>query len=479
MKTIVAKLYLKNGLYGLMLLGLAGGCMVVGPDYVSPATDDAVPPAWTAENINMTDTNPPALAQWWTQLGDPVLDTLIETALVDNLDLEQARSRVREVRAQRGIETSARFPVLIGSGAATAVKEGSKPSGELYAAGFDAAWEIDLFGRVTRRIEAATADAQATVESQRAVRVSMLAELALNYIEYRAYEKREEIARSNVETLQQTLTIVRVRNDSGLADALQLAQAESNLATEQSRLPPLETGRDRSAYRLAVLVGQRPGTLSELLATQQPVPAPSPQVAVGIPADLLRRRPDLRRAERELAAQSARVGVATADLYPRFSLNGNLQFGAADVANLFDDASRSVGIGPTFSWNIFSAGSVRNNIRVQDERQVQALLHYEQTVLLALEETENAMVAHARGQERRRKLAKAVAAAQRAADLAESLYLDGLKDFLNVLDTQRVLFTAEDQLVLSTAEVAADLVRLYKALGGGWSEPAGTLNEIE
>ena len=454
----------------LLIAALIAGCMTVGPDHVSPATDAAVPPAWFSEDPSMTGTNALALAQWWTQLDDPVLDTLVEAALGGNLDLEQARSRVREARAQRGIETAARFPSLAGGGSVAAVKEGSQPSGELYTTGFDAAWEIDLFGRVTRRIEAATADAQARVEAQRAVRVSLLAELALNYIEYRAYEKRTELARGNIDTLEQTLDIVRVRHESGLADELQLAQAESNLAAEQSRMPPLETGRDRAAHRLAVLVGQRPGTLAELLATRESMPSASPQVAVGIPADLLRRRPDLRRAESELAAQSARVGVATAELYPRFSLNGNLNFGASDAGDLFDGASRSAGIGPAFSWNIFNAGSVRNNIRVQNERQRQALLRYEQTVLLALEETENAMVAQFRGQERRRTLEAAVTAARRAADLAESLYLDGLKDFLQVLDTQRVLFTVEDQFVLSDAEVAANLVRLYKALGGGWAE---------
>jgi NodT family efflux transporter outer membrane factor (OMF) lipoprotein len=455
----------------LILAGLTHGCIVVGPDYVSPATDESVPPKWLSVEPGMTDTNTTMLTQWWREMNDPVLTTLVETALAGNLDLEQARSQVREARAQRGIETAARFPSLTGSGSAAAVKEGSKPSGELYAVGFDAAWELDLFGRVTRRIEASTADAQARVEAQRGVRVSLLAELALNYIEYRAYEKRIGIARGNIGALQQTLDIVRARYESGLAEELQLARAESNLATEQSRVPPLEAGRDRAAHRLAVLTGQRPGTLSVLLAEQHPVPAPSPEVAVGIPADLLRRRPDLRRAERELAAQSARVGVAKADLYPRFSFSGNLQFGTNDAAKLFDDASRTSGIGPAFSWNIFSAGSVRNNIRVQNERQRQALLHYEQTVLLALEETENAMTALASEQERRRTLAEAVASARRAAALAESLYLDGLRDFLHVLDTQRVLFAAEDQFVLSKAAIASDLVRLYKALGGGWTEP--------
>lgn len=400
----------------LLLMALVAGCMTVGPDHVSPATDDAAPSAWVASTASEFGTNAPAVERWWTRLNDPVLTTLAEQAVASNLDLEQARSRVREARARRGIETASRFPALNVTGSATAIKEGSAPSGELYATGFDAVWEVDLFGRVTRRIEAATADAEAQVEAQRAVRVSLLAEVALNYVEYRAFSKRLEVARANVDTLHKTLDVVTTRVEHELADHLQLAQAESNLAAEQSRVPPLELGRERAAHRLAVLVGQRPGALTDLLAPPHPVPVPPPQIAIGIPADLLRRRPDLRRTERELAAQSARVGVAMADLYPRFTFNGALNFAAADGSDLFREASRSARIGPAFRWNIFNAGSVRSNIRVQNEKQKQALLRYEQTVLLALEETENAMTAYVREQERRETLTQAVTAARRAAE---------------------------------------------------------------
>lgn len=459
----------------LLMAALTAGCLTVGPDHVSPATDDATPTEWAASVAAELGTNAPALDRWWTDLGDPVLATLIEQALADSLDLEQARSRVREARARRGIETAQRFPTQTASGVATINKEGADSSAELYATGFDAAWELDLFGRVTRRIEAATADVQAQVEAQHAVQVSLLGELALNYVEFRAFEKRLEVAHANVDTLRKTLQVVTTRYEHELADRLQLAQAESNLASEQSRIPPLETGRERAAHRLAVLVGKRPGALSDLLQPRLPVPVPPPRVAIGIPADLLRRRPDLQRAEQELAAQSARVGVAMADLYPRFTFNGTLNFAAADGSDLFREASRSFSFGPAFSWNILNTGSVRSNIRVQNEKQKQALLHYEHTVLLALEETENAMTAYVREQERREALSQAVIAARRAAELAESLYRDGLRDFIHVLDAQRVFFAAEDQLVLSDAEVTANLIRLYKALGGGWSVSAAQL----
>ena len=452
----------------LSFLGLTSGCMVVGPNYVSPATEGAAPDEWVSAVAEGITTESAELAQWWTLLDDPVLDTLVDAALVGNLDLEQAHSRVREARARRGIAASARLPDMGASGSAASVREGTQSTGERYTIGFDAAWEIDLFGRVTRSIEAATADVQAQIEAGRGARVSLLAELALSYVEYRSYEKRLHLAHANVQTLERTLDIVNARFESELADRLQIAQAESNLGAGRSRIPPLETGLRRAAYRLAVLVGRRPGALADILEPERPIPAPPATLAIGIPADLLRRRPDLRLAERELAAQSARVGVAIADLYPRFSFNGMLQFSAADVSTLMDDAGRSSRIGPAFSWRVFNAGSVRNNIRVQSEKQEQALLQYEQTVLLALEETENAMVAYIHEQTRRQTLAEAAAAARRAAELAESLYQDGLKDFIHVLDAQRIRVDAEDRLAISEAEVVANLIRLYKALGGGW-----------
>jgi outer membrane protein, multidrug efflux system len=460
----------KGGLLTLLcILTAVTGCMVVGPDYTPPQTGDGLD-YWSRSDRAGAHSGSPQLDEWWQKLDDPILTGLINDALAANPDLERARSRVREARARRGMETAARFPMMDAQGAAETTKVGTAPNGELYNAGFDASWELDLFGGVTRRIEAATADLEAITEARRNVRISLLAEVALNYVEYRSLQRRIELAEGNVETQRKTLELVRTRYEGGYGKRLEVDQATTNLETSRARIPPLKTARERAAHRLAVLIGERPGQVADRLAPDKPVPHPPVRLVVGIPADLLRRRPDIRQAERELAAQSARVGVAVADLYPRFTLNGTLQFSTTDFTTLFDDTSRSAGIGPAFSWNIFSGGSIRNNITVQDEKQKQALLHYENTVLQALEEVENAMTAYAHEQQRRQTLEKAGAAAQNNVEQAQMLYKDGVEGFLQVLDAQRVLFDAQDQLAASTAEVTSNLIRLYKALGGGWAE---------
>lgn len=456
------------GSMGLFLvLVLTNGCMVVGPDYRQPDKYERME-TWANPGQAGMSTNTPDLQEWWRRLGDPVLDDLIDEALGANLDLEQARSRVREARAQRGIQSAARFPTLDASGSAAKIKKGEASSDELYSSGFDASWELDLFGSVTRRIEAASADVQAMTEARRNVRISLVAELALNYVEYRSFQKRLKLARANVEAQRQTLELVRAKYSAQTAGRLEVEQAKTNLESTRSSIPPLQTGRERSAHRLAVLAGKRPGQIGGLLQKEQPVPAAPANIATGIPADLLRRRPDIRRAERELAAQSARIGIAMADLYPRFTLNGTLQFESSESSDLFDTGNRFGSIGPTFKWSIFNAGSIRNNIEIQTEKQRQALLEYEQTILRALEETENAMTAYARENERRQSLRKAATAARNATGQAELLYQEGIEDFLQVLDAQRVLFDAEDRLATSNAEVVSNLIRLYKALGGGW-----------
>jgi NodT family efflux transporter outer membrane factor (OMF) lipoprotein len=440
----------------------------VGPDYTppEPSTD---PGQWQQPPEYGLVVSQADISEWWQVFDDPRLNELVNRGRSGNLDLDLARSRVREARAARGIETAARFPALTATGSAAKVKEGDQPTAELYATDFDAAWELDIFGRVSRRIEASTADMQSSIEALRGVQVSLVAEIALNYVEVRSFQNRIRVAEANVEAQQKTLRVVTDRFELQLANSLEVEQAKSNLASSRSRLPPLESGLQQAMNRLAVLVGEKPGVLNNFLKEASPMPAAPPEIAIGIPADLIRRRPDIRKAERELAAQSARVGVATADLYPRFTFNGTLQFSAANASSLFDSMSRLLNIGPAFQWNIFNAGSVRSNINVQSERQNQALIQYEQTILQALEEVENAMVAYARELDRRESLKRAVAAVRKSSDLAESLYKDGLRDFIYVLDAQRGLFAAEDNLAVSNAEVTANLIRLYKALGGGWN----------
>ena len=448
---------------------LIAGC-AAGPDYAPPEPPPD-PLQWRSPTDHGLAASTADIREWWRFFDDAGLNALVDRGLSGNLDLAQARSRVREARATRGIETAGRFPSLGAAGSAARVKEGEASSTELYAAEFDAAWEIDLFGRASRRIEAAEADMGASIEAMRGVQVSLAAEIALNYVEVRALQNRIRVAEANVRTQQETFEVVSDRYDLQLAGGLEVAQAESNLSDSRARIPPLNAGLRRAMNRLAVLLGENPGTLNDRLRPPGDVPAAPPEIAIGIPADLMRRRPDIRRAERELAAQSARVGAATAELYPRFTFNGTLQFAAADASNLFSAMSRLLSIGPAFQWNVFNAGSVRRNIEVRTERREQALLNYEQTVLRALEEVENAMTDYARELDRRAHLEKAAAAARNAAETAESLYKDGLRDYIYVLDAQRAQFTMEDRLATSNADVAANLIRLYKALGGGW-DPA-------
>lgn len=448
-------------------------CLVVacavGPDYSGPPQLGYDLTTWQQESPAAVAADPTALGHWWSSFDDETLEKLIHQTLAANHDLAQAASRVREARAQRRQVGATAWPSLDLSGSAVRRKQGEADSESLYISGLDASWELDIFGRVQRSREAARADALAALESGRALRVSLLAEVALNYVDLCAFQTRLRLAAANVERQQQTYNLIKKRLELGLASELELREGESTLANTRAQIPPIEAGLRRAIHRLAVLVGKQPGALDQFLEEVGDIPVARLDIAIGIPADLLRRRPDIRQAERQLAAQTARIGVATADLYPRFTLNGTLSFQATDTADLFTSMSRAGSFGPAFQWNIFNAGSVRSNITVQNERQRQALLNYEKSVLLALEEVENAMVSYARELDRRRELQRAVVASRQSVRLARVMYMDGLRDFSHVLDSQRNLFLQEDQLAESHAAVTAHLIRLYKALGGGWA----------
>jgi NodT family efflux transporter outer membrane factor (OMF) lipoprotein len=296
----------------------------------------------------------------------------------------------------------------------------------------------------------------------------LLAEVARNYVEVRGFQRRLAIAQENLKAQQDTLELTRARFNAGLTSELDVTQAASQLATTQSQIPPLETTLKQGIHQLGVLLGQAPGVLLEELSTAAPIPTVPPEVPVGLPAELLRRRPDIRRAERQLAAATARIGVAEANLYPKLSLTGSLGLESLNLGDLPKGASRFWAVGPTLSWPIFDAGRIRANIAVQDARTDQQFSTYQQTVLTALEEVENALVAYSREQVRRAQLVEAVEANQQAVALANDLYRNGLSTFLNVLDSERALFSSQSDLAQSKAIVSTDVVALYKALGGGW-----------
>jgi NodT family efflux transporter outer membrane factor (OMF) lipoprotein len=327
---------------------------------------------------------------------------------------------------------------------------------------------VDVFGGVRRSVEAADADLSASREDLHGVLVSLVAETALNYVEARTFQTRLAVAQANIKTQEESYDLTRSRFEAGLSDELAVHQARYNLESSRSQLPTLRTGLEAAKNRLAVLLGMEPGALHPELAESRPIPVIPATLAVGVPAEALRQRPDVRQAERRLAARSARVGVATADLYPKFRLSGSIGLQSTRAEDLLEYGSRTWRIGPSVSWNLFDAGAVRRNIEVQSALQEQALIQYEASILGALEEVENALVAYAGEQLRRASLVSATEAAQSATRMAQDRYKAGLVDFSSVLDSQRSLLSFEDNLAQSDGVVTANLVRLYKALGGGW-----------
>lgn len=417
------------------------------------------------------------LAAWWQTLAEPLLTDLMQRAATGNRDLAQAEARVREARARRGISDADRYPTLQASAGATrrtsSEETGSGSTSQLYNAGFDARWELDIFGGKRRALEAATANLEASEYDLHNVLVSLLAEVALNYIDTRAFQARLAVAEANLRSQRETFDIARWRAEAGLATQRDVEQATLNLEQTRAQIPALRTGIAQAANRIAVLLGQNPGTLDDVLAAPRAIPAAPSAIALGVPADALRRRPDVQRAERKLAAQTAQIGVATAAQYPNFVLTGSIGLEALRAGRLLNAGALATSLGASIGGTVFDAGRLRQNVAVQNALQQQALGLYEAAVLSSLEEVENALVAYAAEQQRREALAAAAGAARNAAELASFQYSSGLVDFQVVLDTQRSLLSLEDQLAASQGTVTSNVVRLYKALGGGWTPLAG------
>ncbi len=454
---------------------LAAGC-AVGPNYAPPEPE--VPDRWHEELARGLAEGQAPLQTWWTTLDDPMLDSLVERAVAGNLDLKRAVARVDEARARRGIARGQWFPTLdsLSSYSREKISEEAFPipgiggnAQNRYTVGLDASWEIDFFGRIRRSTESANASLEATVEDYRDALVLLLAEVGLAYVDVRSFQQRIDYARSNVRTQQGSLRLTRDRNAAGLVSDLDVRQAELNLATTEALIPSLQIGLTLAIHRLGVLLGQHPSALRAELETPTPIPSPPSEILVGLPTELLRQRPDLRSAERQLAAQTAQIGVAKADLYPRFALLGTFAFDALDAAKLFTGDASAFSFGPAVRWNLFDGGRIRANVKAQESLTEQALLGYEQTLLLALEEVEDAFVAYVQENERRDTLQRSVTAAGAAVKLVNTLYRTGLTNFQNVLDTERSLFQQQDQLAQSEGQVTQNLIQIYRALGGGWS----------
>lgn len=466
------------------LLLFAVGC-TVGPSYQRP--DLSMPLTWKEARESGVDTRSAELAQWWTAFNDPLLNSLIERAVQSNLDVRLAEARIREARALQAITAAGAWPTVDVSGSyarnrisknalsfpspaggAPSAGPGGDLEHNLFKTGFDASWEIDLFGGVRRSVEAAEANVDASVEDRRDALVTLLGDVANNYIDLRGLQRRLAVAHASLKSQEEILDLTRVRYRAGLANDLEVAQAEAQVATTAAQIPTLESSLRRAAYRLDVLLGLEPGALSAELSNEALIPALPPEVLVGLPSELLRRRPDIRRAERQLAAATAQIGAATADLFPKFLLTGSGGLQSFSASDWFTSGSRFWSVGPTVRWPIFDAGRIRANIEVRNAQQEQALRRYEKTVLTALQEVESSLVNYSKEQARHRSLVEAVTANRRAVEVANELYLRGLGDFLNVLDAQRSLLLAESDQAQSEATMASNLVSLYKALGGGW-----------
>jgi NodT family efflux transporter outer membrane factor (OMF) lipoprotein len=462
----------------LLLLGLGaavllGGC-AVGPDYQPPPTAAAASfgnGSQTNFSLAATETN------WWRVFNDATLSRLVEQAIATNQDLRIATARVREARALRSGTLLEAFPIVHANAAwtkSTASKDAlhgvprDLRENELYNAGFDATWELDIFGRVRRSVEAATADVRALEANQRDVLVSVIAEVARNYFELRGAQHELEVARNNAENQRETLDITDAKLRAGRATELDVARARAQLNATLALIPPFETSVKRAIYRLGVLTGQPPTTLEGELAARQPLPALPPLVHIGTPEQLLRRRPDVRVAEQFLAAATARIGVETADLFPRVTFNGRAAFEASELSGLAAAGADTYAFGPRISWAALDLGRVRARIHAARARADAELAFYEKSVLTALEETEGALVAFGRAQARRDYLRDSARSAETAVALANDRYRSGIADFLQVLDAQRTQLVIQEQLAVSETQCATTLVAVYKALGGGW-----------
>ena len=459
------------------------GC-AVGPDYREPRI--AVESRWSEAP---TSSNPAlslaAQDKWWLTFKDSELTSLMDRAVKANLDIQLSEAKVREARATKRIQAAPLWPELdatasysrtlqsqnafqsIGAPLSAGYTVSAQPT-NLYEPGFDASWEIDVFGGTRRSVESAQASYRAAIYDRDDVLLTLLGEVASDYIDLRSYQKQLEVTQSNLDAQASVLRLTRDRFEGGLASDLDVAQQEAQVAGTASQIPTLETSCRQSIHRLSILLDEQPGALSEELSPAAAIPGAVPQLPLGLPSELLRRRPDIRRDERKLAAAVANIGVATADLFPKFSLTGAAQLQSVSMSTLFSQGSLYWTFGPTVTWPIFQGGKILANIDKTDAQKEEALITYRQTILNALEEVENDIVAFDRERQRYDRLLAEVSASRRALDLSTELYMGGLKNFLDVLDAQRTLLSSENDLAASQGAVSKDFVALEKALGGGW-----------
>ena len=413
-----------------------------------------------------------ALAHWWTVFNDPVLTSLEERAQKSNFDLRTALSSIEQARANRLSASGSFLPSVTASGSGSGSRGSSRSGGQVShsnSAEIDASWEPDFFGKVRKSVGAYDADIQTAQENLRNTMVSLTAEVAVDYVDLRSYQSQMAVTESNLAKYRETYEMTVAKRDSGLSTDLDVSQALETVRSTEATIPTLEINAQQMKNALAILLAQRPGSLDSELSEVKPIPVIPAEVAVGIPGDLVRRRPDVRSAERQVVAQSLRVGVAKANLYPTFTLSGTFLFSAQNILNVLTPASLGSSIAGSISQTILNRRSLKGNLKLQRALLDQYEVSYDSTLLGAVKDVENSLLAFGKDQARRDSLSSASQSAEEAAEMSRELYSSGLKDFLTVLDSERTLLSVQNSLVQSDATVDTDLIQLYKALGGGWN----------
>ncbi len=478
---------------------LLAGC-TVGPDFETPSW--LSPASWFAKKAEPIPSEPsipvaePIDPTWWKLFDDPQLTGLVQRVADENLDVQVATARLAESRAELAVVGSAQFPTLngnasythqkasnvgvfanapnaLGANGASGNTAGGLRSGNLqpfnvYQLGFDASWELDLWGKVRRSVESSSAQVEASAEARRATLLSSLAELARDYIELRGTQLQLQIARNNLKTAQQSLQLTQQRAAGGVTTDLDVANAAAQVRTTAAQIPFLEQQESQYINAISLLLGQPPNALQTELITAKPVPPLPPRVPVGLPSELARRRPDIRQAEAQLHAATADIGVAVANFYPSLTLNGSIGLQSLQPGTVFNGNARQYAVGPGLTVPLFEGGRLRGTLELRKAQQQEAAIVYQKTVLSAWHEVDNALTAYQTEQARRDQLTLAVKENERALSLAQQRYQDGVADFLQVLTAQQNLLSTQQQLAIVTTNVSADLVALYKALGGGW-----------
>lgn len=454
--------------------GLMSAC-AVGPDYQQPVTADLPASFANAEHAEFSDKD--VDLNWWKSFNDTLLSALVDQAIGHNYDLKIARANLAEARALY-LESGLNLLPTVTSHANYTEQKRSVASMnnrafvprelKLYSTGFDASWELDFFGRVRRDVEASNDEVEVQDANLRDVGISLISEVALNYFELRGLQNQLAVAQKNADNQAKTLALTQVKLENGRGTELDTSRALAQLESTRAAIPLIESAISQDIHRLAVLTGQMPDALTEILSQPAPLPQPPQTIQIGNPEQLLRRRPDIRSVERSLAAATARIGVATADLFPRVTFVGSISLEGSTMSALVAPGSEAYSVGPKISWAAFDLGRVYARIKAADARAEASLAAYEQTVLNALEETENALVTYNQERRRRASLIIAAQASEKAHHLAHLRYQEGIEDFLTVLDSERQLLLDQSQLAQSETATATALTAVYKALGGGW-----------